>query len=130
MAGGKDKTPSLTCGLPKPMVPIVERPMMEYIVELLVEHGIHDIAVTLCYIPDKIREYFEDGSRFNCRMHYYVEETPLGTAGSVKNAEEYLDDTFVVISGDALTDIDLTQAIDYHNKKVPLMIVLMRVQSS
>lgn len=110
------------------MVPIVERPMMEYIVELLVEHGIHDIAVTLCYIPDKIREYFEDGSRFNCRMHYYVEETPLGTAGSVKNAEEYLDDTFVVISGDALTDIDLTQAIDYHNKKGAIAtIVLMRV---
>lgn len=129
MAGGKGtRLRPLTCGRPKPMVPVVQRPMMEYIVDLLVEHDIQDIAVTLCYMPDAIRNYFEDGSRFGARMQYYIEETPLGTAGSVKNAESYLDDTFVVISGDALTDIDLTQAIDYHRRNGAIAtIVLTRV---
>lgn len=129
MAGGKGtRLRPLTCGRPKPMVPVVDRPMMEYIVELLVQHGVRDIAVTLCYMPDAIRDHFEDGSRFGARMCYYVEDVPLGTAGSVKNAEDYLDDTFVVISGDALTDIDLSQAVDYHRKKGAIAtIVLTRV---
>src|SRR5690554_978067 len=106
MAGGEgSRLRPLTCQLPKPMVPVMNRPLMEYAVELLRRHDFKDVAVTLQYLPQKIREHFGDGSRFNIRMCYYEEEEPLGTAGSVKNAAPFLDETFVVISGDALTDI-------------------------
>ncbi len=108
MAGGEGtRLRPMTCNCPKPMVPIVNKPVMEHITELLKKHGIIDIAATLQYMPDLIREYFGDGEEFGVNLRYYVESTPLGTAGSVKNAQQFLDDTFIVISGDALTDIDL-----------------------
>lgn len=118
MAGGEgSRLRPLTCDRPKPMVPIVNKPMMEHIVELLRRYGLSQIGVTLQYLPEQIREYFGDGSRFGVEMRYYIEETPLGTAGSVKNAAGFLDETFLVISGDALTDFDLQKAIDFHRQK-------------
>ena len=102
MAGGEgSRLRPLTIGRPKPMVPIVNAPVMEHILGLLRRHGITEVVVTLQYLANVIQEYFGDGSDFGMRIHYTVEETPLGTAGSVKNAEELLDDTFLVISGDA-----------------------------
>lgn len=118
MAGGEGtRLRPLTCGRPKPMMPVVNRPMMEHIVELLKKHNIQEIGVTLQYLPESIRGYFGNGSEFDVNMRYYVEEVPLGTAGSVKNAQNFLDETFVVISGDALTDLDLSKALEFHRQK-------------
>ena len=99
------------------MVPLLDRPCMEYIIELLKRYGISEIAVTVQYLPQVIENYFGDGSDFGVKLHFFEETTPLGTAGSVKNAEDFLDDTFVVISGDALTDFNLKSAIDFHKSK-------------
>lgn len=118
MAGGEGtRLRPLTCGRPKPMVPVVNKPVMEHIAGLLKKHGFEETAVTLQYMPDLIMEYFGDGSRYGVKMRYFIEEKPLGTAGSVKNAEKFLDDTFLVISGDALTDIDLTKAVEFHRSR-------------
>jgi mannose-1-phosphate guanylyltransferase / phosphomannomutase len=115
MAGGEgSRLRPLTSRLPKPMVPLANRPMMEYVIDLLVEHGITDIVVTVAYMADTIRSYFGDGSEFGVAMTYATEETPLGTAGSVRNAAHLLDERFVVISGDVLTDIDLGKVIATH----------------
>ena len=109
MAGGEGtRLRPQTSNLPKPMLPLVGRPMMEHIVSLLRRHGITDIVVTVAFMPNAIRSYFGDGSELGVRMVYATEETPLGTAGSVRNAKEELTERFLVISGDVLTDIDLT----------------------
>jgi mannose-1-phosphate guanylyltransferase / phosphomannomutase len=116
MAGGEGtRLRPLTSNQPKPMVSVAGKPCMEHIIDLLRRHGMTEIVVTVAYLPQVIRGYFGDGESIGVRLHYSVEETPLGTAGSVKNAEELLlDDTFVVISGDALCDFDLTALIDHH----------------
>ena len=113
MAGGEGtRLRPLTSNAPKPMLPLVNRPMMEHIIDLLKEHGIEEIVVTVAFMANAIRNYFGDGSEFGVRMVYASEETPLGTAGSVRNAMEELDDTFIVISGDVLTDVDLGAIVD------------------
>lgn len=118
MAGGEGtRLRPLTCDRPKPMVPLMNRPMMEHVLELLKKHGFSDICVTLQYMPEAIKDYFQDGSSWGVSLNYFVEEVPLGTAGSVKNASSFLDETFLVASGDALTDIDLGQALEFHRKK-------------
>ncbi|NLY42453.1 MAG: NTP transferase domain-containing protein [Clostridiaceae bacterium] len=129
MAGGEGtRLRPLTCNRPKPMVPVMNKPVMEHIINLLKKNNITDIGVTLQYMPQIIQDYFEDGSGFGVNIHYFIEDTPLGTAGSVKNAEDFLDDTFMVIRGDALTDIDLKKVIDYHDeKKAMATLVLTRV---
>jgi mannose-1-phosphate guanylyltransferase/phosphomannomutase len=99
---------------------------MEHIVLLLKEHGVTEIVVTLHYLADEIEGYFGDGSEWGVHLIYSVEDTPLGTAGSVKQAEDYLkDDTFLIISGDALTDIDLDKAIQYHRDKRSLATIVL-----
>jgi mannose-1-phosphate guanylyltransferase/phosphomannomutase len=118
MAGGEgSRLRPLTSGVPKPLVPVVGKPVMEHILELLRRHGITDVIVTLQYLGSSIRDYFGDGSDFGVDITYVVEDSPLGTAGSVKNAQEYLDEPFIVISGDALTDIDLGKVMAYHREK-------------
>ncbi|WP_157061947.1 sugar phosphate nucleotidyltransferase [Alicyclobacillus ferrooxydans] len=131
MAGGKgSRLRPLTSNLPKPMVPLLGRPCMEYIIDLLKRYGITEIAVTVQYLPQAIKNYFGDGSDYGVSLYYFEEETPLGTAGSVKNAEQFLDDTFVVISGDALTDFDLHQAVEFHNAKQAIgTVVMTRVEN-
>jgi mannose-1-phosphate guanylyltransferase / phosphomannomutase len=121
MAGGQGtRLRPLTSDQPKPMIPIAGIPCMEHIVVLLKAHGFQDIVVTLQFMPEKIRDYFGDGSDWGVRMRYSVEDVPAGTAGSVKMAEEALeldDEPFLVISGDALTDADLTHLVNYHAEK-------------
>jgi len=90
---------------------------MQHIIELLRRHGIVDIIVTVAYLPQVIRGYFGDGDELGVNLQYSVEETPLGTAGSVKNAEKLLDEPFIVISGDALCDFDLDELIAVHRAK-------------
>ncbi len=131
MAGGEgSRLRPLTIGRPKPMVPIVNAPVMEHIFGLLRRHGITEVVVTLQYLARVIQEYFGDGSDFGMQIHYAVEDTPLGTAGSVKNAEHLLDEPFVVISGDALTDFDLQEIIRFHEQKGAMAtLTLYRVPS-
>ena len=117
MAGGEGtRLRPQTSNLPKPMLPLVGRPMMEHIISLLRRHGITDIVVTVAFLPNAIRSYFGDGSELGVRMVYATEETPLGTAGSVRNARDELTERFLVISGDVLTDINLTSLIEFHEK--------------
>lgn len=119
MAGGSGtRLRPLTCDLPKPMVPVIDRPIAEHIINLLKRHNITEVIATLHYLPDVMRDYFQDGSDFGVQMTYAVEEDqPLGTAGCVKNIAELLDDTFLVISGDSITDFNLTEAIKFHQEK-------------
>ncbi len=130
MAGGEGtRLRPLTSNIPKPMMPLANKPMMEHIVRLLRQHGFTDIVVTLAFLPQAIRTYFGDGSEFGVRMRYATEEMPLGTAGSVRNAMDELDERFLVISGDVLTDIDLTALVDYHDQqKAVATIGLKRVE--
>ena len=130
MAGGSGtRLRPLTCDMPKPMVPILNRPIAEHIINLLKRHNINEIIATLYYLPDVMRDYFQDGKDFGVQMTYAVEEDqPLGTAGCVKNVSELLDETFLVISGDSITDFDLSAAIAYHKeKKSKATLVLTRV---
>ncbi len=131
MAGGSGtRLRPLTCDIPKPMVPMLNKPMAEHIINLLRRHGFDDVFITLYYLPHVIQNYFGDGHEFGVNISYAVEEKmPLGTAGCVKAIEDVLgDETFIVISGDSLTDIDLQQAVAFHKSKgSKATIVLKRV---
>ncbi len=132
MAGGSGtRLRPLTCDLPKPMVPVLNRPIAEHIVNLLKRHNITEIIATLFYLPDVMRDYFQDGKAFGVQMTYAVEEDqPLGTAGCVKNVAELLKDTFLVISGDSITDFDLQAAISFHRAKgAKATLLLKRVRN-
>ena len=118
MAGGEGtRLRPLTSNQPKPMVPIVGKPCIEHIVELLRSHGFEDVVITLAFLPQAIRSYFGDGEALGLRIEYSVEELPLGTAGSVGLARDALDETFLVISGDALCDVDLGALVAFHREK-------------
>src|SRR6185503_12564913 len=118
MAGGEGtRLRPLTSNQPKPMVPIVGKPCMEHILDLLRRHGMNEVVVTLAFMPQAIRTYFGRGESLEMDVDYSVEEQPLGTAGSVKLAELRLDETFLVISGDALCDVDLTALVEAHRAK-------------
>lgn len=118
MGGGQgSRLRPLTCRLPKPMVPLCNQPVMEYVVQLLRRHECTHIYVTLHYLADEVISHFGNGSDFGLRMHYSVEQEPMGTAGSVGLLRESLDSTFLVVSGDALTDFDLQSALLFHKEK-------------
>jgi mannose-1-phosphate guanylyltransferase/phosphomannomutase len=118
MAGGEGtRLRPLTSNQPKPMVPIVGKPCVEHIFELLQKHGFDEVIVTLAFLPQAIRSYFGDGDALALSIEYSVEESPLGTAGSVRLASDKLDDTVLVISGDALCDIDLGKLVEFHRER-------------
>ncbi|HET6498260.1 MAG TPA: sugar phosphate nucleotidyltransferase, partial [Coriobacteriia bacterium] len=130
MAGGEgSRLRPLTSLQPKPMVPVVNQPVMEHIIGLVRHHGITRAVATLAFMPQVIQDYFGDGEEWGMRMSYTLEETPLGTAGSVKNAEPLLGgEPFLVISGDALCDIDLAEVIAFHrDRRAAVTIALKRV---
>ena len=131
LAGGEGtRLRPLTSNQPKPMMPIANVPMMEHIVKLLARHGFDDIVVTVAFMANHIRTYFGDGSELGVRMRYATEEAPLGTAGSVRNAMAELDETFLVISGDVLTDVDLGGIVEQHNSRGAFAtIALKRVEN-
>jgi mannose-1-phosphate guanylyltransferase/phosphomannomutase len=118
MAGGEGtRLRPLTSNQPKPMVPIVGKPCMEHILELLREHGMTEVIVTVAFLPQAIRGYFGGGETLGMEIGYSVEESPLGTAGSVRLAAKQLDETFLVISGDALCDVDLSALVAFHKER-------------
>jgi mannose-1-phosphate guanylyltransferase/phosphomannomutase len=127
MAGGQGtRLRPLTSNQPKPMLPIVGRPMMEHILHLLREHGLTDVVATVQFLASVIRNYFGDASDLGLSLSYATENEPLGTAGSVRNAEPLLDETFLVISGDTVTDIDLTEAVSQHRKSGAAATVVLK----
>lgn len=126
MAGGfGTRLRPLTMNIPKPMVPVMNKPMMHHIVDLLREHGIREMVSTLYFQPETIINYFGDGSGFGVTMHHIKATEDYGTAGSVKYAEQYLDERFIILSGDVLTDIDITAAVKYHEEKKSLATIVL-----
>ena len=125
MAGGEgSRLRPMTANLPKPLLPVANRPIMEHVLTLLRRHGFTDTVVTVQFLASLVRNYFGDGDELGMTLQYATEETPLGTAGSVKNAEEVLQqEPFLVISGDALTDIDLSDMVRFHRSRGALVTV-------
>ena len=107
----------LTNNLPKPMVPIMGKALLERNIENLKRFGIDEIVLSTCYKPAKIQKYFGDGSRFGVKISYICEDEPLGTAGAIKNAERFFNDTFLVFNADILSDFDISEMIKYHREK-------------
>jgi NDP-sugar pyrophosphorylase family protein len=105
----------ITYSIPKPMVPVLNRPVMEHIARLLARHGFDETIANLHWFPEVIEGHFGDGGEFGLRLSYSREERLLGTAGGVRNAAGFLGDSFLVISGDALTDIDLAAMRAFHD---------------
>ncbi|MFN2452280.1 MAG: sugar phosphate nucleotidyltransferase [Candidatus Dormibacteria bacterium] len=131
MAGGEGaRLRPMTSRRPKPLVPVAGTPVIEHTLALLREHGIREVVVTLQYLGAEIRNRLGDGSEYDMAIEYVVEESPLGTAGSVRNAAHLLDDTFLVISGDALTDIDLSWALDEHRSRHAQATVILKAVSN
>jgi len=134
MAGGfGTRLRPLTNDLPKPMVSMVNRPMIEHIIELLKDNGITDLTALLYFQPETITGHFKDGSAYGVKMDYITVGVDLGTAGSVANAMRGWGEdkeTTLVISGDVLTDIDLNKAVEFHRKSGSIAtIVLTRVDN-
>ncbi len=127
MAGGYGtRLKPLTNELPKPMVPIIDKPIINYIINTLKKYGITDIIVTLGYKPERIIDYLGDGSDLGVKVRYSVENIPLGTAGGVKKISDMIDGTFVVISGDALTNIELDSMMSHHMSHGKLMTMAVK----
>jgi mannose-1-phosphate guanylyltransferase/phosphomannomutase len=103
--------------MPKPMIPLINRPIMEHIVTLLKRHGITDLVLLLFHQPEIIKKYFGDGSEFGVHITYVTPLEDFGTAGAVKAAARHLDERFMIISGDLLTDFDLSKVIEFHDQK-------------
>jgi NDP-sugar pyrophosphorylase family protein len=107
----------LTFGTPKPMVPIMNVPFLARTMERLYEAGIRDVILPAGYMPQAIVDYFGDGSSLGMKITYVIEETPLGTAGAIKNVEEYITGPFFVLNGDVLTSLDLRAMQRFHQEK-------------
>ncbi|MHB1131317.1 MAG: sugar phosphate nucleotidyltransferase [Chloroflexota bacterium] len=107
----------LTVNAPKPMIPVLNRPFLEHVLDYLRGHGIDDVVLSMGYRSDVITKHFGDGRDFGVNLVYVHEDTPLGTAGAVKNAEQYLDGTCFVFNGDILTSLDLGAMLEYHRKR-------------
>jgi len=125
MAGGEGtRLRPMTANQPKPLLPVANKPIMEHVLHLLKRHGFSETVVTVQFLASLVRNYFGDGEDVGMSLQYATEEMPLGTAGSVKNAEDALrSGQFLVISGDALTDIDLSAMVAFHKKQGALVTV-------
>jgi NDP-sugar pyrophosphorylase family protein len=125
-AGVGSRLDPLTRNLPKPLVPIVNRPVMEHIIVLLAKHGFQEIMVNLHYLGDQIESFFGDGRHLGVNIHYSYEDQLWGDAGSVKRVEEFFkDETFIVVGGDDLADIDLTRLVRTHRDKKALATIAL-----
>ncbi len=126
MAGGfGTRIQPLTHSVPKPMLPILNRPMMQHIIEKVRDAGIKDIVILLYFKPEVIKDYFKDGSEFGVNIEYVLPDNDYGTAGAVKCAEKFLNEEFIVVSGDLVTDFDLSEIIAFHKKKESLLTITL-----
>ncbi|MDF2567844.1 MAG: nucleotidyltransferase [Oscillospiraceae bacterium] len=127
MAGGEgSRLRPLTCNIPKPLAPLCGKPVLEYILDLLNNHGCDEAVVTLMYLGNKIVNHFDSEPYKNIELGFAFEETPLGTAGSVKAAAKKITEDFIVISGDAMCDFDLTKAFEFHKKNKAMATLIVK----
>ncbi len=126
MAGGKGtRLQPLTFIRPKPMIPLVNKPIVEHVMERLKNFDLNDLILTLNYLSNDIMNYFKDGSDKDLNIQYSIEKSPLGTAGSVKKAEKYLNETFLVLSGDVVSDINFNEVLKFHKRKGALATLVL-----
>jgi len=125
-AGVGSRLMPMTVDVPKPMIPMANRPLMENTVDLLAKHGFKEVIANLHYHGEIINNYFAGGEAWGLAMHYSPEEELMGTAGGVKKCQHFLDETFVVISGDALTDIDLSKLLAEHRRLGALATIALK----
>jgi len=130
LAGGMGtRLQPLTDKLPKPMVPIMNKPLLERTMLNLKKCGISEVIISTCYQPEYIKDYFGNGDHLNLKIKYIVEDSPMGTGGAIKKAEDYFKESFVVFNSDILSDIDLSKMIDFHkSKQVLATIAVTEVQ--
>ena len=107
----------LTNKKPKPMLPLGKKPLLEYLIKWIRKNGVKDIVLCVSYLHETIEKYFEDGSKFDVNIEYAVSRKPLSTAGQLKTAEKFIDDTFVCVYGDSLFNFSLRNMITDHKKK-------------
>ncbi len=126
LAGGHGtRLMPLTYTKPKPMLPLLDKPVLQHIVERLATQDFDEIIVTTNYLREQVIDHFKEGESFGVKMVYPIENRPLGTAGSVKNAEEYLNETFAVVQGDGISDIDLREVVAQHKEKGSLATIVL-----
>lgn len=122
LAGGLgERLRPLTNKIPKPLLPVKGKPIMQYAIESLKKHGIVEIIIGISYNAEKIKKYFGDGSKFGTKISYSIEKIPLGTGGGVKQAAKNLTDPFILFWGDILMDIDFTKMRRFHKKRNPFV---------
>ncbi len=118
LAGGMGtRLRPLTDNLPKPMVPLMGKPLLERNMLKLKECGVDEIVLSTCYKPQKIEEYFGEGTKLGLKIHYICEDIPLGTGGAIKSAEEFFDDTFIIFNADIVSDINIIDMMKFHKEK-------------
>jgi mannose-1-phosphate guanylyltransferase/phosphomannomutase len=118
MAGGEGtRLRPLTLSQPKPMLPIGNRPLMEHVIDLLRGHGFDDITITVAFRAEALRAHFGNGSELGVRLRWVIESSPLGTAGSIRAVAAATDEPLLVISGDVITDMDLSAVVEFHRRR-------------
>lgn len=137
-AGKGTRVRPITYTIPKPMIPILQKPVMEFLVELLRQHGFNEIMVNVSHLAAEIENYFRDGQRFGVQIGYSFEGRvvdgeligeALGSAGGMRRIQDFypfFDDTFIVLCGDALIDLDLTKAVEWHRQKGAIATIVMK----
>jgi len=115
-AGGAERLRPLSLKVPKPLMPVGNRPAMEHVLRWLARHGVREAVVNLYHLRENIKRHFGDGQKFGVSVAYSEEEELLGTAGGVRRASHFFTETFVVVGGDDLTDIDLRRVVEFHKK--------------
>ena len=118
LAGGMGtRLKPLTDDLPKPMVPMMGKPLLERNMLKLKACGVDEVILSICYKPKKIEKYFGDGTKLGLKIHYICEDIPLGTGGAIKNTEEFFNDTFIIFNADILSDINIVDMMKFHKEK-------------
>jgi mannose-1-phosphate guanylyltransferase len=138
-AGKGTRVRPITYTIPKPMIPIMQKPVMEFLLELLRQHGFSQVMVNVSHLANEIEGYFRDGQRFGVELAYSFEGRivdgelvgeAIGSAGGMRKIQDFspfFDDTFVVLCGDALINLDLTEAVRRHKEKAPLPPLLLNL---
>src|SRR3989338_1933603 len=108
---------SVSGDVPKPMVPIAGKPFLEHQINFLKDQGVNEIILAVHHMSNKIKSYFGSGLRWNVDITYSEEDIPLGTAGAIKNAQKYINDTFIVLNGDSFSNINIKEMIEFHKIK-------------
>lgn len=125
-AGVGSRLQPLTNNLAKSMMPIINKPVMEHTLNLLSNQGVTEVVINIHHLAEQIKDYFGDGSNFGINIKYSFEEELMGTAGGIKKVADFFDDTFIIISGDALTDIKIKDVYDYHKQKKALATICLK----